>query len=162
MEQDSSDNNGPAASSSSSFHNILSPSARNSQAFHPISNSNFSSPPLQNNSRRDSQNNQQHGVSNHFCFIYFENLFLLLTFLNSSRQCCGNWIFIPDPKFFHPGSSVIKVPDPQRRIKAFLTQIIVTKLLRMFIADPESRIRIFQPRIPGSKKHRIPVPDPQH
>jgi hypothetical protein len=65
MEQDSSDNNCPAAGSSSSFHNILSPSARNSQAFHPISNSNFSSPPppLQNNSRRDSQNNQQHGVS---------------------------------------------------------------------------------------------------
>jgi hypothetical protein len=71
MEQDSSDNNGPAAS----FHNILSPSAsRNSQAFHPISNSNFSSPPppLQNNSRRDSQNNQQHGVSSKFfLFFYF-------------------------------------------------------------------------------------------
>jgi hypothetical protein len=71
MEQDSSDNNGPAASSSSSFHNILSPSARNSQqAFHPISNSNFSSPQLPSNSRRDSQNNQQHGVSSQF-FIFF-------------------------------------------------------------------------------------------
>jgi hypothetical protein len=33
-------------------------------------------------------------------------------------QCCGSGMFIPDPKFFHPGSEFFpfRIPDPHQRI----------------------------------------------
>jgi hypothetical protein len=63
-------------------------------------------------------------------------------------------VFIPYPgfEFFHPGSRVKKIsdPDPHYRIYAFLTQKTVSKLSEklfgMFIPDPRSG---FFPPDPG-------------
>jgi hypothetical protein len=29
------------------------------------------------------------------------------------KQCCGSRIFYPGSEFFHPGSRVAKIPDPE-------------------------------------------------
>jgi hypothetical protein len=42
---------------------------------------------------------------------YFVLIFVVYCFLYC-RQCCGSGMFIPDPTFFHPGSQIRNVPDP--------------------------------------------------
>jgi hypothetical protein len=65
---------------------------------------------------------------------------------NSLKQCCGSWMFIPDPNFsiLGPGSRVRKFPDLGSRVRK--------------IPDPESeRFRIPDPE---SVRFRIPDLDP--
>jgi hypothetical protein len=49
-----------------------------------------------------------------------------------SLQCCGSRMFVPDQNFStpDPGSRRFRIPDqdPHQRIKAFLTQKIVSEL----------------------------------
>jgi hypothetical protein len=70
---------------------------------------------------------------------------------------------IPEPTFFHPGSRVEKIPDPDphKQFKHFEPKNKIRNV------HPRSRIWIVvHPgswiRISGPKKHRIPDPDPQH
>ncbi len=64
-------------------------------------------------------------------------------------------MFIPDPKFFHPGSRIrIKEIMYFNPIKWFLSS-------RQYFSGCSSRIQIFCPTpTQGSKRHRIP--DPHH
>ncbi len=62
-------------------------------------------------------------------------------------KCCGSWMFIPDPKFFHSRIRIFSIPDPHPlSLKKFsiLTQnngTMVYKLSEIcfgfFIADPD-------------------------
>jgi len=63
---------------------------------------------------------------------------------NKNMQCCGSWIFIPDPNFSHPGSLSKNL--------SILTQKITSKLSEiwfgLFIPDPDQ-----DPEF-------VPIPDP--
>ncbi len=72
-------------------------------------------------------------------YIIFRFYILLMLRKESTQQCCGCGMFIPDPNFFHPGSA-------SKNLSIFFTQKIV---LRSRKYDPGCSSRI-----------RIPDPDP--
>ena len=85
-----------------------------------------------------------------------------------SFQCCGSGMCMLDPgfEFFHPGSRVKKIPDPDphKGIQVFLTQYLFL-MIWDHILDPGSELfSIPAPKsgslIQGSKMHRIIDPDP--
>ncbi len=74
--------------------------------------------------------------------------------LQMRYQCCGSVMFIPDPNFFHPGSRVKRIPDPDPHLR-------ICKLNKLFRSSRKydlgfsSRIRILFFTRPGSQ-----IPDP--
>ncbi len=76
-------------------------------------------------------------------------------------QCCGSGMFIPDPTFFHPGSSKnLSILTPKKAKIWFLSSKKYDPGCLSRIPDPDAE---FLPsRIQGSKRHPIPDPDPQH
>ncbi len=72
------------------------------------------------------------------------------------EQCYGSGMFVPDPgsEFFHPGSRIKMMPDPDPHIRI------------LCIFNPKNCFKALGNMIrgvhPGSKKHRILDPDPQH
>jgi hypothetical protein len=60
-----------------------------------------------------------------------------------TQQCCGSWMFIPDPNFFNHGSLI--------RIKEF------KYLTQKWFLNSRTMIRVF---IPNPDPDILPIPDP--
>jgi hypothetical protein len=73
-------------------------------------------------------------------------------------------MFISDPTFFHPGSRVDKIldPDSHQRNKVFIIQK-THRVLKNKIPDTGSGF-FFYPgsQIPRSRGQKARIPDPQH
>ncbi len=81
------------------------------------------------------------------------------------NQCCGSGMFILDPgsKFFHHGSRIKKIPDPDphKRIQVFLTQYLFLMIWDHILDPgselffhPGSQIRIPDPGVENAQDHR--------
>jgi hypothetical protein len=71
------------------------------------------------------------------CAVQWLLVFLIeLSEINTATQCCGSGMFIPDP-----GSRVVKIPDPHKEVKYFLTQSTDTKFSKIrSVMFPGTRI----------------------
>ncbi len=92
--------------------------------------------------------------------LFYKRFFFLFC-----NQCCGSGMFIPDPTFFHPGSSSsknLRILTPKKPKKWFLSSKKYDPVCSSRIPDPDAdflHIPYPRSRIQGSKRHPIPDPD---